>query len=185
MRKELRVAGDRVLVKEDEGAKELKSGIIVPDSVNINDTTGLQKHVRTGTVVHAGQDCKFSQPGMSVIYGRGGAATIEHEGEKPVIVRDSEILFSFVGDEIDKMNDDRVLIEPDPMDRMTEGGIYIPENAAYKPTKGKILKVGTGCKEEKVEEGAVIIFGNRAGSLVEFKGKNYLIIREADVVGYV
>jgi len=179
--KVVKVTGTRVLIKEDEGEKESKSGIILPDMVYASDATGLQKHVRTGTVLNAGQDCGFCKKDMRVLYGRGSAANIEHGNEKYVVVREAEALFSFTGTEIEELNDDRVLIEPDPKENMTESGIYIPESAAYRPSKGRILKIGHQCKE--IAAGEDVIFGNRAGTLIEFSGKNYVIVREADIVG--
>lgn len=39
---------------------------------------------------------------------------------------------------------DRIIIEPDPAEEMTKGGIHIPDNAKEKPQFGTVLRVGDG-----------------------------------------
>lgn len=182
MAKELRVNGDRVSVRESERVKQV-SNLIIPDSVKFGEYTGLEKHILTGEVIGNGQRCKFVEPGMKVLFGRQEAAPIEFEESKILIVRESAILFSFNDQGIDKVNNDRVLIDPDPMEKMTASGLFIPANANYKPVMGVIVRVGNGC--EYSTEGQRVLFGEAAGAPVPFKGKNYIVLREEDIVGEV
>ena len=39
---------------------------------------------------------------------------------------------------------DRVVVKPIEAEEVTAGGIYIPDNAKEKPTKGEVLAVGEG-----------------------------------------
>ena len=39
---------------------------------------------------------------------------------------------------------DRILVKPEDKEAVTASGIVIPDNAAEKPGKGKVLAVGTG-----------------------------------------
>jgi len=182
MAKELRVNGDRVSVRESEGVKQV-SKLIVPDSVKFSDDTGLEKHILTGEVIGKGQRCNFVDQGMKVLFGRQEAAPIEFEENKILIMRESAILFSFNDNGIDQVNNDRVLIEPDPMEKITASGLFIPPNANYEPVMGVILKVGNECEDST--EGQRVLFGKAAGAPVPFRGKSYLVLREKDIVGIV
>ena len=79
---------------------------------------------------------------------------------------------------------DRVLIEPAPAETKTVGGIIIPDTAKEKPLQGTIVAVGKGTKDEEMilKEGDTVLYGKYAGTELEFEGKNYLIMRQSDVV---
>ena len=82
---------------------------------------------------------------------------------------------------------DRVLIEPMAAETTTAAGIIIPDNAKEKPQKGTVVAVGTGTKEEPltVKEGDNVLYGKYAGTELKFEGKDYLIMREADILAIV
>ena len=80
-------------------------------------------------------------------------------------------------------NHDRVLIKPDNREEKTKGGIIIPKNADVVITKGVVLKTGTSCTF--VKENDRVIFGELAGYPIEFDSKNYLVIREADLIAQI
>ena len=79
---------------------------------------------------------------------------------------------------------DRVLIEPAPAETKTVGGIIIPDTAKEKPLQGTIVAVGKGTKDEEMvlKEGDTVLYGQYAGTELEFEGKKYLIMRQSDVV---
>ena len=79
---------------------------------------------------------------------------------------------------------DRVLIEPAPAETKTVGGIIIPDTAKEKPLQGTIVAVGQGTKDEEMilKEGDVVLYGKYAGTELEHEGKNYLVMRQSDVV---
>jgi chaperonin GroES len=82
---------------------------------------------------------------------------------------------------------DRVIIEPAAAEEKTAGGIIIPDTAKEKPQKGTIVAVGPGKKDEPmtVKVGNKVLYGKYAGTEITFEGKNYLIMRESDVVAIV
>ena len=82
---------------------------------------------------------------------------------------------------------DRVLIEPTAAEETTLGGIIIPDSAKEKPLKGTVLAVGNGTKDEEMvlKEGDVVLFGKYAGTEIELDGKQYLIMRQSDVLAVV
>ena len=84
---------------------------------------------------------------------------------------------------------DRILIERIE-EEITTSGIVIPDNAKEKPSKGKVLSVGNGKLLENgnvfplvVKINDIVLFGKYAGTDVKIDGKDYLVIREEDVMG--
>ncbi len=83
---------------------------------------------------------------------------------------------------------DRVIIAP--MERETmKGGIIIPDTAKEKPQQGKIVAAGPGLVSDsgervkpEVKKGDVVLYGKYAGTEVNVDGKDYLILRESDVL---
>jgi chaperonin GroES len=65
----------------------------------------------------------------------------------------------------------------------TAGGIYVPDTAKEKPTRGKVEAIGSEVKELKV--GDQIFFDKYSGSKVTMENKDYLIIKEEDVLGVI
>jgi chaperonin GroES len=78
---------------------------------------------------------------------------------------------------------DRVIIEVSPAEERTASGIIIPDTAKEKPQKGKVLAVGNGKKDEPltVKVGDTVLYGKYAGTEINVEGKDYLIMREADI----
>jgi chaperonin GroES len=78
---------------------------------------------------------------------------------------------------------DRVIIEASPAETKTAGGLYIPDTAKEKPQQGKVVAVGTGKKDEPltVKVGDSVLYGKYAGTEITVDGKDYLIMREADL----
>ena len=79
---------------------------------------------------------------------------------------------------------DRVLIEPNPAEEKTAGGIIIPDTAKEKPLQGEVLATGNGTKDEEMvlKAGDTVLYGKYAGTEVEFDGVKYLIMRQSDVL---
>lgn len=78
---------------------------------------------------------------------------------------------------------DRVIVEASPAETKTAGGLYIPDTAKEKPQKGKVVAVGTGKKDEPltVKVGDSVLYGKYAGTEITVDGKDYLIMKEADL----
>ena len=83
---------------------------------------------------------------------------------------------------------DRVVVKPIEAEEVTAGGIYIPDNAKEKPTKGEVLAVGEGkaldngsLRTPKVKVGDKVIYGQYAGSAYKHEGTEYKIIKEDDI----
>jgi chaperonin GroES len=82
---------------------------------------------------------------------------------------------------------DRVLIEPAKAVEKTASGIIIPDTAKEKPQKGTVVAVGPGTKEIEmtVKVGDNVLYGKYAGTELNLDGKDYLMMRESDLVAIV
>ncbi len=87
---------------------------------------------------------------------------------------------------------DRVIVERLEEETKSAGGIIIPDTAKEKPMQGKILAVGAGARDDSgkiipldVKVGDVILFGKWSGTEVKLNGKEYLIMKESDIMGVV
>lgn len=79
---------------------------------------------------------------------------------------------------------DRVLIEPKEAETKTASGLFIPDTAKEKPQQGTVLAAGPGKKDEpmEVKEGDVVLYGKYAGTEVTVDGKQYLIVKQSDIL---
>ncbi|WP_033826908.1 co-chaperone GroES [Bacillus andreraoultii] len=87
---------------------------------------------------------------------------------------------------------DRVVIELVETEEKTASGIVLPDTAKEKPQEGKVVAVGTGRVLDNGERVALelsvgdrIIFSKYAGTEVKYEGKEYLILRESDILAVI
>ena len=82
---------------------------------------------------------------------------------------------------------DRVIIKAAAAETKSAGGIIIPDTAKEKPQRGTVVAVGTGKKDEPltVKVGDTVLYGKYAGQEFEFEAKEYLIMRESDIVAII
>ncbi len=85
---------------------------------------------------------------------------------------------------------DRVLVERLETESKTSGGIIIPDTAKEKPMEGLVVAVGNGTKSDKgdlvalqVKPGDKILFGKWSGNEIKLDGKDYLVMKESDIMG--
>jgi chaperonin GroES len=88
--------------------------------------------------------------------------------------------------------DDRVVVEPLEAAEKTQGGIVLPDSAKEKPTKGKVISVGEGKlldsgkrAELLVKKGDKVLYGKYAGTEITVDGKDYLILKENDILAKI
>ena len=82
---------------------------------------------------------------------------------------------------------DRVLVDPQEAEVKTAGGIIIPDSAKEKPQKGVVVAVGPGTKEVdmEVKEGDMVLYGKYAGNELQMEDKEYLIMRQSDILAVI
>jgi chaperonin GroES len=87
---------------------------------------------------------------------------------------------------------DRVIVKREEEERKSAGGILIPDTAAEKPVRGKVLAVGNGkilengeVRKLDVKAGDKILFGKYSGTEVKVDGEDVLVMREEDILGVI
>jgi chaperonin GroES len=82
---------------------------------------------------------------------------------------------------------DRVVIEAALAETKTLSGIIIPDTAQEKPQKGTVVAVGSGTKDHDmtVKIGDVVLYGKYAGTELKLEGKDFLIMRESDLLAII
>ncbi|UAB81603.1 co-chaperone GroES [Marixanthomonas sp. SCSIO 43207] len=82
---------------------------------------------------------------------------------------------------------DRVLVEPQEAETKTASGIIIPDSAKEKPQKGTVVAVGKGKKDHDmtVKKGDTVLYGKYSGTDLKYEGKDYLIMREDDILAII
>ena len=87
---------------------------------------------------------------------------------------------------------DRILVERIEAETKTAGGIILPDSSQEKPMQGTVISVGSGYISEDgkvrpldVAAGDTIMFAQWAGTELKIDGKEFLIMKEADVIGII
>ena len=84
---------------------------------------------------------------------------------------------------------DRVIVKREEDERKSPGGIVIPDSASEKPSKGRVVAVGTGklldegkVRPLDVKVGDKVLFGKYSGTEVKVDGDDVLVMREEDIL---
>ena len=87
---------------------------------------------------------------------------------------------------------DRVIIKRTEEERTSPGGIVIPDTAAEKPIRGKVIAVGKGRILENGEVRALdlkagdkVLFGKYSGTEVKVDGEDLLVMKEDDIMAVI
>ena len=84
---------------------------------------------------------------------------------------------------------DRVVVKRTEEEKLSPGGIVIPDSATEKPMRGEVIAVGTGkllddgkIRPLDVEKGDKILFGKYSGTEIKLDGEDIVVMREDDVL---
>src|SRR5262245_33232530 len=87
---------------------------------------------------------------------------------------------------------DKVVVERDEMEEKTAGGIYIPDAAKDKPSRGTIVAVGTGKLLDDGSRGPMqvkkndrILFTSYAPETIKIDDEEYLLMSESDILAVI
>ena len=87
---------------------------------------------------------------------------------------------------------DRVIIKRMEEERLSAGGIVIPDSATEKPIKGEVIAVGNGkiledgkVRPIAVKKGDKVLFGKYSGTEVKVDGQELLVMREEDLLAVI
>jgi len=89
----LRPLADRVIVRQNEAEEKTKSGIVLPDTAKEKPTKGKVIAVGPGKFDDNGKRMEIGvRNGDTVYYGKYSGTDVEVDGQKFVILRESDIL---------------------------------------------------------------------------------------------
>ncbi|MDY0268448.1 co-chaperone GroES [Trichloromonas sp.] len=87
---------------------------------------------------------------------------------------------------------DRLIVKRIEEETKTAGGLIIPDTAKEKPQMGEVVAAGNGKKTDDgkvlpldVKVGDKVLFGKYAGTEIKVEGKEFLMMREDDILGVV
>ncbi len=87
---------------------------------------------------------------------------------------------------------DRVVVRRLEEEKMSPGGIVIPDSATEKPIQGEVVATGNGKILENgevrgldVKAGDRILFGKYSGTEVKIDNEELLVMREDDIMGVI
>jgi chaperonin GroES len=86
----------------------------------------------------------------------------------------------------------RIIVNPISNDERTPGGLFVPDRAKEKPSKGIVLAVGNGKPNKdgtftplQVEVGDTVLYGKYAGTELVVDNEKCVIMTEDEVMGVV
>ena len=87
---------------------------------------------------------------------------------------------------------DKVVVERDSTEEKTAGGIYIPDTAKDKPSRGTIIAVGTGKLLDdgtrgkmQVKKGDRVLFTSYAPETIRLDEDELLLMSETDILAVI
>ncbi|MFH0764148.1 MAG: co-chaperone GroES [Candidatus Omnitrophota bacterium] len=87
---------------------------------------------------------------------------------------------------------DRIMVSVLEAKEVTKGGIVLPDTAKEKPQEAEVIAVGKGKISDEgkniapeVKAGDKILFGKYSGTEITVDGKEYLILKEEDILAIV
>ena len=87
---------------------------------------------------------------------------------------------------------DRVLVKRLESEEKTAGGLFIPDTAKEKPSKGEVVAAGPGKLGDDgkrvalaVKAGDSVLFNKYAGTEIKIDGVEHLVMREDDILAVI
>ena len=87
---------------------------------------------------------------------------------------------------------ERLLVQRVEAEAKTAGGILLPESAKEKPKEGVVIALGEGRLLDSGERaewalavGDRVLFTSYGGTEVKYKGEEYMIMEERDILGVI
>ena len=87
---------------------------------------------------------------------------------------------------------DRIIVKRLEEERVSAGGIVIPDSATEKQTRGKVIAAGEGriledgkVRPMSVKVGEVVLFGKYSGQDIKIDGEELVFLKEYDIVAVI
>jgi chaperonin GroES len=87
---------------------------------------------------------------------------------------------------------DRLVVRREDSEDRTEGGIYLPESAKNKPTRGTVVSIGDGRLLDdgsrapmQVKPGDRVLFTSYAGETIEIGDEEFILMGEGELLAVI
>jgi chaperonin GroES len=144
---------------------------------------GISPEYLKGKVIFSAKPLKGEkqqfQPGDEVIFLPNCDADATIEGRSYHVMKHHEIISKIMTNRLIPSGD-RVCVEPKEAQSKTRTGLYIPDTAKKKPNIGTVITVGRDVKY--IKPGEEVVYEKYAGTEVGLNGKEYMIMREGDIL---
>jgi len=87
---------------------------------------------------------------------------------------------------------DRVVVEPSAEEQKTATGLYLPDSAQERPSRGTVIAVGPGRLDDSgkrvvpdVKTGDLVLYAKYSGTEVKVEDKDLLVLKESDILAVV
>lgn len=98
------------------------------------------------------------------------------------------VIITFLGKYTVQARSHWVLVRPDAVKEVSDGGIFLPETVRGTPRVGTVINAGPGRITEKgiissqIQPGQKVIYGAYAGTPYEINGEKVLLMREDEII---
>jgi len=81
------------------------------------------------------------------------------------------------------------VVKPIERERVSKGGIVLPDTAKEKPQEGEVIAVGEGRMSDEgkrlpmdVKVGDIVIYAKYGGTEIKIDDEEFMILRESDIL---
>lgn len=190
--------GDLVLVKVAEVEDKTTGGILLPSAAQKRPTSGDVIALGDGKVANKTHEFML-KAGETVLYSKFGFGSTDLSlgGEDHVLMREDDIIgvmprSNATAEDIPELKPigDRVLVKVNEQEKVSLGGVLLPDSAKERPMSGTVVRCGPGKlggdgnrTPPKVKEGDAVIYFKYAGDAMETpSGEKYVVLHESDIL---
>lgn len=185
-----------ILIEKAEEQSASDGGILLSKSATIKRTQGKVVSVGPGTP-HPDSGIPYPMPvvpGDNVVYGKYDGTEIKVDKVTQTLIRDSDILIKFSGDELNldtiEVVNDGILVSVQTKEASTSSGLILSTGGDEKrPSTGEVVKVGPGRMAESgelmpmnVEVGDFVKFIDFAGNEVKIGDDEFSMVKMCEVL---
>lgn len=185
--------GERISVRLNTTPERI-SGLIIPDKYRATTLEGVVVKLGTGRIGNDGKRTEFEMiAGDAVLVSKYGAIQLGDEAgaDSGLMTYKLHQILAILGKDFIQPCGDRVLIQVDPPEKKTRGGILLRNAAQQVKSTGKVVAQGNGGKDEKGNKrewpyttNDRVIFESYAGTDVHIGGKGeFKMLQMNDVIG--
>lgn len=160
----------RIIVVQEKPPERNSFGIIIPESA--------RRYSPFAKVVSVGKKVEWVKANDIILMTTAQPDRFEHEGKEFGIINIQSVECKLENGKLIPVGNKLILIQDEP-NKISKGGIHIPDIAQESKRTGKVIKIGDKC--EDIEVGDKIYFSKMSGKMVVYDGIEYTMIFEPDI----